>query len=54
VERKNFQNKCPEYGYITHQRICLKWWMRLILGTKHCFCIRCRCYFIIIFWRSAL
>lgn len=52
--QKDVPKKCPECGATEYERIYRKWWMRLIPGTKHYRCYRCRSKFLIIFWRSAL
>ena len=54
LARKDFQKKCPNCGDTWYDRIYRKSWMRLIPGTKHYYCNRCRYKFMIIFYRSAL
>ena len=51
---EDFQRKCPQCQDVRHERIHRKWWMRLMPGTKHYRCDRCRSKFMIIFWRKAL
>ncbi len=51
---ENFQRKCPKCQDFKHERIHRKWWMHLIPGTKYYSCDRCRCKFVIAFWRSTL
>jgi len=55
LARKDFLKKCPKCRIgIWYDRIYRKYWMRLIPGTKHYYCNRCKSRFIIIFRRSAL
>jgi hypothetical protein len=55
LARKDFHKNCPNcridiwYGRIYRDR-----WMRLIPGTKHYYCQKCKARFIIFFHRSAL
>ena len=54
LSRKDFQKKCPNCRDIWYDRIYRKSWMRLIPGTKHYYCNKCRYKFMIIFRRIAL
>ena len=54
LARKDFQRTCPKCRDIWYDRIYRKYWMRLIPGTKHYYCNRCRYKFMTIFYRSAL
>jgi hypothetical protein len=55
LARKDFLKKCPKCRLdIWYDRIYRERWMRLIPGTKHYYCNRCKSRFIIIFRRSAL
>jgi hypothetical protein len=53
--RKDFQKKCPKCRMdIWYSRIYRDHWMRLIPGTRHYYCQKCKSRFIIFFHRSAL
>jgi hypothetical protein len=54
LARKNFQKKCPNCQDAWYDRIYRKSWMRLIPGTKHYYCNRCRYKFMIIFWKISV
>jgi hypothetical protein len=55
LARKDFQKKCPKCHIdIWYNRIYRDHWMRLIPGTKHYYCQRCKSRFIIFFHRNAL
>jgi hypothetical protein len=55
LARKEFQKKCPNCHIdIWYGRIYRDHWMRLIPGTKHYYCQKCKSRFITFFHRSAL
>ena len=55
LAKRDFQKKCPKCGMdMWYSRIYRDYWMRLIPGTKHYYCQRCKSRFIIFFHRSAL
>jgi hypothetical protein len=55
LAKKNFQKKCPKcHLYVCYNRIYRDNWMRLLPGTKHYYCQKCKSRFIIFFRRSAL
>jgi len=55
LARKDFPKKCPIcHIEIWYGRIYRDHWMRLIPGTKHYYCQKCKSRFVIFFHRSAL